>query len=68
MSHTTKSAHSVAADIPIASSVSVPEHESGKSSYGVVPPVAVLVDLDRVRSGPLSFASCPAHPGRPPAA
>ena len=24
----------------------------GKSSYGVVPPVAVLVDLDRVRSGP----------------
>src|SRR6266576_886152 len=36
----------------IASPVSSLEHESGKSSYGVVPPVAVLVDLDRVRSGP----------------
>src|ERR1700749_3988956 len=29
----------------IASPVSSLEHESGKSSYGVVPPVAVLVDL-----------------------
>src|SRR5215467_7133824 len=37
----------------IASPVSSLEHESGKGSYGVVPPVAVLVDLDRVRSGPL---------------
>src|ERR1041385_541603 len=36
----------------IASRVSSLEHESGKSSYGVVPPVAVLVDLDRVRNGP----------------
>lgn len=36
----------------IASPVSSLEHESGKSSYGVVPPVAVIVDLDRVRSGP----------------
>ncbi|MBV9207276.1 MAG: iron-containing alcohol dehydrogenase family protein [Actinobacteria bacterium] len=37
----------------IASPVSSLEHESGKGSYGVVPPVAVVVDLDRVRSGPL---------------
>ncbi|HUA27700.1 MAG TPA: iron-containing alcohol dehydrogenase, partial [Streptosporangiaceae bacterium] len=36
----------------IASPVSSLEHESGKSSYGVVPPVGVIVDLDRVRSGP----------------
>ena len=36
----------------IASPVSSLEHESGKGSYGVVPPVAVIVDLDRVRSGP----------------
>jgi len=36
----------------IASPVSSLEHESGKSSYGVVPPVAVVVDLDRVRAGP----------------
>jgi glycerol-1-phosphate dehydrogenase [NAD(P)+] len=36
----------------IASPVSSLEHESGKSSYGVVPPVAVIVDLDRVRAGP----------------
>ena len=33
----------------IASPVSSLEHESGKGSYGVVPPVAVVVDLDRVR-------------------
>jgi glycerol-1-phosphate dehydrogenase [NAD(P)+] len=37
----------------IASPVSSLEHESGKGSYGVVPPVAVVVDLDRVRSGPV---------------
>ena len=37
----------------IASPISSLEHESGKGSYGVVPPVAVVVDLDRVRSGPL---------------
>jgi glycerol-1-phosphate dehydrogenase [NAD(P)+] len=36
----------------IASPVSSLEHESGKGSYGVVPPVAVVVDLDRVRRGP----------------
>jgi glycerol-1-phosphate dehydrogenase [NAD(P)+] len=36
----------------IASPVASLEHESGKSSYGVVPPAAVLVDLDRVRGGP----------------
>ena len=36
----------------IASPVSSLEHESGKGSYGVVPPVAVVVDLDRVRAGP----------------
>jgi glycerol-1-phosphate dehydrogenase [NAD(P)+] len=36
----------------IASPVSSLEHESGKSSYGVVPPVAVIVDLDRVHAGP----------------
>src|SRR5713226_3333565 len=36
----------------IASPVSSLEHESGKGSYGVAPPVAVIVDLDRVRSGP----------------
>ena len=36
----------------IASPVSSLEHESGKGSYGVVPPVAVVVDLDRVRNGP----------------
>src|SRR5713226_8876423 len=36
----------------IASPVSSLEHESGKGSYGVVSPVAVVVDLDRVRSAP----------------
>jgi glycerol-1-phosphate dehydrogenase [NAD(P)+] len=36
----------------IASPISSLEHESGKGSYGVVPPVAVVVDLDRVRAGP----------------
>jgi glycerol-1-phosphate dehydrogenase [NAD(P)+] len=36
----------------IASPTSSLEHESGKGSYGVVPPVAVIVDLDRVRNGP----------------
>jgi glycerol-1-phosphate dehydrogenase [NAD(P)+] len=36
----------------IASPVSSLQHESGKGSYGVVPPVAVLVDLDRVQAGP----------------
>jgi glycerol-1-phosphate dehydrogenase [NAD(P)+] len=36
----------------IASPVSSLEHESGKGSYGVVMPVAVVVDVDRVRSAP----------------
>ena len=36
----------------IASPVSSLEHESGKGSYGVVSPVAVVVDLDRVRDAP----------------
>jgi glycerol-1-phosphate dehydrogenase [NAD(P)+] len=36
----------------IASPVSSLEHESGKGSYGVASPVAVVVDLDRVRGAP----------------
>ena len=36
----------------IASPVSSLEHESGKGSYGVAPPVAVIVDLDRVHAAP----------------
>src|SRR6266700_851240 len=36
----------------IASPVSSLEHESGKSSYGVAPPVGVVVDLDSVRTAP----------------
>ena len=35
----------------IASPVSSLEHESGKGSYGVVAPVAAVVDLDRVKAG-----------------
>ena len=41
----------------IASPVSSLEHESGKGSYGVVMPVAVVVDLDRVRHAPDPLAS-----------
>ena len=41
----------------IASPVSSLEHESGKGSYGVVMPVAVVVDLDRVRARPDPLAS-----------
>src|SRR5215467_62625 len=41
----------------IASPVSSLEHESGKGSYGVMAPVAVLVDLDRVRCAPDPLAS-----------
>jgi glycerol-1-phosphate dehydrogenase [NAD(P)+] len=41
----------------IASPVSSLEHESGKGSYGVVTPVAVVVDLDRVRCAPDPLAS-----------
>jgi glycerol-1-phosphate dehydrogenase [NAD(P)+] len=36
----------------IASPTSSLEHESGKGSYGVAPPVAVLVDLDSVHAAP----------------
>lgn len=36
----------------IASPVSTLAHESGSGSYGVAPPVAVVVDLDRVRRAP----------------
>jgi glycerol-1-phosphate dehydrogenase [NAD(P)+] len=36
----------------IASPVSSLEHESGQGSYGVAMPVAVVVDLDRVRCAP----------------
>ena len=41
----------------IASPVSSLEHESGKGSYGVAMPVAVVVDLDRVRRAPDRLAS-----------
>jgi len=41
----------------ISSPVSTLEHESGYGSYGVVMPVAVIVDLDRVRSAPASLAT-----------
>jgi glycerol-1-phosphate dehydrogenase [NAD(P)+] len=36
----------------IASPVSSLDHESGKSSYGVAMPVAIVVDLDRVHAAP----------------
>ncbi len=41
----------------IASPVSSLEHESGKGSYGVAMPVAVVVDTDRVRAAPDPLAS-----------
>lgn len=41
----------------IASPVSSLEHESGKGSYGVVMPVAVVVDVDRVRAAPDPLAT-----------
>ncbi len=40
----------------IASPISSLEHESGKGSYGVVMPVAIVVDLDRVRCAPEPLA------------
>lgn len=55
----------------IASPVSSLEHESGKSSYGVNMPVAVVVDVDYVRSAPdrlvrwgsgTCSATCPRSP------
>jgi glycerol-1-phosphate dehydrogenase [NAD(P)+] len=36
----------------IAAPTSSLEHESGKASYGVAPPVAVIVDLDSVHAAP----------------
>lgn len=36
----------------IASPVSTLDHEQGRGSYGVVSPIAVVVDLDRVRAAP----------------
>ncbi|HET9897795.1 MAG TPA: iron-containing alcohol dehydrogenase family protein [Streptosporangiaceae bacterium] len=41
----------------IASPISTLTHESGTSSYGVVPPVAVVVDLDRVRGAPTALST-----------
>jgi len=41
----------------IASPVSSLEHESGKGSYGVVMPVAIVVDVDRVRAAPDPLAT-----------
>jgi glycerol-1-phosphate dehydrogenase [NAD(P)+] len=41
----------------IASPVSSLVHESGKGSYGVVSPIAVVVDLDRVRCAPDPLAT-----------
>ena len=41
----------------IASPVSTLRHESGTGSYGVMPPVAVVVDLDRVRRAPGALAT-----------
>ncbi len=41
----------------VASPVSTLSHESGSGSYGVMPPVAVVVDLDRVRQAPDALAT-----------
>jgi glycerol-1-phosphate dehydrogenase [NAD(P)+] len=41
----------------IASPISTLSHESGTGSYGVAPPVAVVVDLDRVRAAPGALAT-----------
>ncbi|HEU5422231.1 MAG TPA: iron-containing alcohol dehydrogenase family protein [Nitrolancea sp.] len=41
----------------IASPVSTLAHESGSGSYGVVTPVAIVVDLDRVRRAPARLAT-----------
>jgi len=41
----------------IASPISTLAHESGYGSYGVVAPVAVVVDLDRVRRAPSPLAT-----------
>jgi glycerol-1-phosphate dehydrogenase [NAD(P)+] len=41
----------------VASPISTLTHESGNGSYGVVPPVAVVVDLDRVRRAPRGLST-----------
>ncbi len=41
----------------ICSPMSTLQHESGPGSYGVVMPVAVLVDLDRVRQAPAALST-----------
>jgi glycerol-1-phosphate dehydrogenase [NAD(P)+] len=41
----------------ICSPISTLRHESGTGSYGVAMPVAVIVDLDRVRSAPDALAT-----------
>ncbi len=41
----------------IASPVSTLRHESGTGSYGVMPPVAIVVDLDRVRCAPAGLST-----------
>jgi glycerol-1-phosphate dehydrogenase [NAD(P)+] len=41
----------------ICSPISTLRHESGTGSYGVAMPVAVIVDLDRVRAAPGSLAT-----------
>ena len=41
----------------ICSPISTLRHESGTGSFGVAMPVAVIVDLDRVRSAPASVAT-----------
>jgi glycerol-1-phosphate dehydrogenase [NAD(P)+] len=41
----------------ICSPMSTLQHESGPGSYGVVMPVGVLVDLDRVRAAPAALAT-----------
>jgi glycerol-1-phosphate dehydrogenase [NAD(P)+] len=41
----------------IASPVSTLEHPAGRGSYGVMSPVAVVVDLDRVRTAPGRLAT-----------
>ena len=41
----------------IASPISTLTHESGNGSFGVVPPVAVVVDLDRVRRRPTALST-----------
>jgi hypothetical protein len=50
----------------IASPVSTLEHPAGRGSYGVMPPVAVVVDLDRVRAAPGHLATAGIRRGEQP--